>query len=67
MADFYVPSEVEGLAESEVGAESLGELLLDCHTFLNLLLARRQSKWVERDGQRLLSRLGTLVEWQTLH
>jgi hypothetical protein len=67
MADFYLPSEVDGSAASEVGAESLGDLLLDCHTFLTLLLARQQSKWVERDGQRLLCRLGALVEWQTLH
>ncbi len=69
MADFHMPSETEtvNLAD-DLDVDNLGELLLECHTFLSALLERRQQPlWVERDGQRLLGRLGSLVEWQTVH
>jgi hypothetical protein len=67
MAEFLILDKTEASSSNDNSEEGLGELLLECHNFLNELLARRQSKWVERDGQRLLKRLGSFVEWQTLH
>lgn len=67
MAEFLTIDTMDDIGASEGTEEGLGELLLDCHTFLHELLERRQSRWVERDGQRLLHRLGCFVEWQTLH
>ena len=50
-----------------LSVENIGDLLLDCHTFLTEMLSRRQPEAVRREGRRLLSRLDALVDWETLH
>jgi hypothetical protein len=67
MSEFRTLDLIEPATAHDIDDESVHDLLLDCHAFLAQLLAARQRKWVERDGQRLLNRLGSFVDWQTVH
>jgi len=67
MSEFRTLDLLEPTAAHDIDDESVHDLLLDCHAFLGQLLATQQRKWVERDGQRLLNRLGSFVDWQTVH
>lgn len=67
MDEFLVVDDAAIPTGHETTDEGLGELLLECHTFVADLLSRQQSRRVEREGRRLLERLGTFVDWHTLH
>jgi len=67
MSEFRTLDLLEPTAAHDIDDESVHDLLLDCHAFLGQLLATQQRKWIERDGQRLLNRLGSFVDWQTVH
>ena len=67
MSEFRTLDLIEPSTAHDIDDESVHDPLLDCHAFLGQLLATRQNKWVERDGQRLLKRLGSFVDWQTVH
>ena len=67
MSEFRTLDLLEPTAAHDIDDESVHDLLLDCHAFLGQLLATEQRKWIERDGQRLLNRLGSFVDWQTVH
>ena len=67
MSEFRTLDLLEPTNAHDIDDESVHDLLLDCHAFLGQLLATQQRKWIERDGQRLLNRLGSFVDWQTVH
>ena len=67
MSEFRTLDLIEPVTAHDLDDESVHDLLLDCHAFLGQLLATEQRKWIERDGQRLLNRLGSFVDWQTVH
>lgn len=67
MSEFRTLDLIEPSNGHDIDDECVHDLLLDCHAFLAELLSTQQRKWVERDGQRLLNRLGSFVDWQTVH
>jgi hypothetical protein len=67
MSEFRTLDLIEPSNGHDIDDECVNDLLLDCHAFLAELLSTQQRKWIERDGQRLLKRLGSFVDWQTVH
>jgi hypothetical protein len=67
MDEFLTVDDAASPSAHESADECLGELLLDCHSFVAQLLSREQPLWVRREGRLLLERLGTFVDWHTLH
>ena len=67
MSEFRTLDLIEPSPAHDIAEECVNDLLLDCHAFLGQLLVTQQRKWIERDGQRLLKRLGSFVDWQTVH
>jgi hypothetical protein len=67
MSTFATPGEIEPAQPHETPEESIAALLVDCHDFVEQVLAGRQSKSVQQAAVHLLSRLGDFVKWETLH
>jgi len=67
MTTFVNPGEIEAAQAHDTPEESIAALLVDCHDFVEQVLARRQSKSVHHAAAHLLTRLGDFVKWETLH